>query len=67
MYTPLKMLCYLGPLEKLVLACSLILVLALPSLEYTSLKGTAVGEGQGPWLLALEFVDGIQVDGSILF
>lgn len=32
----------------------------------THLKSTAVAEGKRPWLLALELVDGIEVDGRLL-
>jgi len=43
-----------------------VLLLASPGLEGACLEGTAEGEGQGPRLLGVELVHGIQVQGGLL-
>jgi len=43
-----------------------VLHLAKPGLECACLEGTAEGEGQGPRLLGVELVHGIQVQGGLL-
>ena len=57
---------YLRSLEELVLSSREILGLAGPGAEHGSLEGTTEAEGQSPWLLAGELVDGVQVDGGLL-
>ena len=56
----------LAPLEEHSLGLLHILCLALPCLEGTCLKSPSKGECEGPWLLSLELVHGIQVEGGLL-
>lgn len=43
-----------------------VLFLATPGLEGRCLQGTAIGEGQSPWLVQGALVDGIEVDSGLL-
>ena len=56
----------LGPLQQLSLGRSHVLLLPLPGGQNGGLQGTAVGEGDGPRVLAFVLVDGIQVDRGVL-
>jgi len=56
----------LGTLQELGLGSGNILWLATPCTEDGCLESTTVAEGKRPWLLGLELVDGIEVDGRLL-
>lgn len=56
---------YQSALDVFFLSILEVLFLATPGLEGRSLQGTAIGEGQGPWLVQGAVVDGIQVDGGL--
>ena len=56
-----------GPLDVLLLAGLAILLLPSPGFEGRGLQGAAVGEGEGPGPAQGALVDGVQVDGGLLF
>lgn len=58
---------HLCPLEELSLGSLHVVFASLPGLQYGGLQGTAVREGQGPWLASRTLVDGVQVDSGVLF
>ena len=57
---------YQGSLDILLLGSLQVLLLSTPGLQGRSLQGSAIGEGQGPRLQQGAFVDGVEVDGSLL-
>lgn len=58
---------HLSTFEQLCLASANIFFLATPCTEYGRLQCTAVRECQCPWFLQSTLIDGVQVDGCLLF
>lgn len=56
---------YQSTLDVFLLGVLQVFFLAAPGLEGRSLEGTAIREGQGPWLVQRALIDGIQMDGSL--
>lgn len=54
-----------GSLDILLLGSLQVLLLSTPGLQGRGLQGSAIGEGQGPWLQQAALVDGIEVDGCL--
>lgn len=57
---------YQGSLDILLLGSLQVLFLPSPGLQSRGLQGSAIGEGQGPWLQQGALVDGVEIDRCLL-
>lgn len=57
---------YQSSLDELFLAFFSILFIATPGFKGRGLQGTSIWEGQGPGLVQMALVYGIQIDGGLL-
>ena len=54
------------PFDIFLLGSLQVLLLPTPGLQGRGLQGSAIGEGQGPWLQQGALVDCVEVDGCLL-
>lgn len=58
---------YLCPLDKLLSGSTSVVPLSSPGIEGRCLQGTSIGEGEGPGPGKWAAIDGIEVEGCLLF